>query len=339
MSVLGSVMLDVAGQSLTVEEREVLAHPQVGGVILFARNYDNPQQLAELNRQIRECKKAILIAVDHEGGRVQRFREGFTRIPAMYELASRAPQLLPQTARLMAQELMAAGIDFTFAPVLDRFNPESHVIGDRAFAESPREIIQHGKAFLAGLAAAGMPAVGKHFPGHGGVTGDTHVETAVDEREFADIEATDLQPFAELASQLHGIMPAHVIFPCVSDSPVGFCRIWLQTILRAKLAFSGAIFSDDLSMAAAKIAGDPVERGLAARSAGCSMVLMCNQPDDAIALIEGFEQHNIRADETPLRALSAEQARTQTGFNWQTLRASANWRQTHAALQALNDRL
>lgn len=335
MKALGSVMLDVSGMTLTAEEREVLAHPQVGGLILFSRNYDNPQQLIDLNRQIRECNKKLLIAVDHEGGRVQRFREGLTRIPAMHYLAQMAPDLIPATAALMARELMALGVDFTFAPVLDRFNPESQVIGDRAFSECPKEVVQYAEAFVSGLALAGMAAVGKHFPGHGGVVGDTHLETAIDERDFADIEETDLYPFAQLASKLQGVMPAHVVFPCLSDLPVGFSVEWLQGVLRESLQFSGAIFSDDLSMAAAKVAGGPVERGMAAMAAGCSMVLMCNQPNDAIQLIEGFERENIRSQESLISNLSAVKARTQHGFNWKALQASSEWQATHRALQTL----
>lgn len=335
---LGSVMLDVAGMTLTQEEREVLAHPQVGGVILFSRNYDNPLQLIELNRQIRECKNEILIAVDHEGGRVQRFRSGVTRIPSMHTLAQSAPDLISATATLMAQELMALGLDFTFAPVLDRFNPQSNVIGDRAFSECPKEVVQHAGHFITGLAAAGMAAVGKHFPGHGGVVGDTHLEVAIDERDFDEIKATDLYPFIDLAPKLQGMMPAHVVFPCVSDSPVGFSADWLQGVLRDTLQFSGAIFSDDLSMEAAKVAGSPVERGIAAMEAGCSMVLLCNQPDDAIQLIEGFECANIRAQELLIRKLSAVKARAQQGFNWQALQRSQQWLSTYQALQKINER-
>ncbi|WP_202904703.1 beta-N-acetylhexosaminidase [Marinagarivorans algicola] len=336
-SQLGHVMLDVQGTSLSAQEREVIAHPQVGGVILFARNYESVQQLIDLNRQIRACKPNILIAVDHEGGRVQRFKEGFTRIPSMYKLAQAAPTLLGPTAQLMALELMAVGIDFTFAPVLDRFNPESGVIGDRAFSESPANIIEYAGQFIEGLNAEGMAAVGKHFPGHGGVDGDTHLEGAVDSRDFQDIERTDLQPFKQLAAKLQGIMPAHVIFPCVSENPVGFSRQWLEGILRQQLHFTGAILSDDLSMVAAHIAGDPLERGLAAINAGCSMALMCNNPDGAIALIEGLEKQGLVANETRLHPLSAHKRRAQHGFNWHALHKTATWLQTHRAINNVND--
>lgn len=337
-SQLGRVMLDVQGTTLTAQEREVIAHPQVGGLILFARNYDNVQQLIDLNRQIRECKPNVLIAVDHEGGRVQRFREGFTRIPAMHKLAKSAPALLGPTAQLMALELMAVGIDFTFAPVLDRFNPESLVIGDRAFSESPAEIVEYASQFIQGLTDEGMAAVGKHFPGHGGVVGDTHLEDAVDNREFRDIEGTDLKPFKQLAPQLQGIMPAHVVFPCISENPVGFSQQWLQGVLRQQLNFTGAILSDDLSMAAAKVAGGPLERGLKAISAGCSMVLMCNNPDGAIALIEGLEGQGLVPNEAPLLLLSAHKRRTQQGFNWQALQKTASWIQAHRAINDVNNR-
>lgn len=331
-------MLDVQGLTLTPQEREVIAHPQVGGLILFGRNYDNVQQLTELNREIRECKKNILIAVDHEGGRVQRFREGFTRIPSMYTLAKQAPHLLTATAQLIAQELIATGIDFTFAPVLDRFNPASQVIGDRALSESPQEVAHYANQFIDGLILEGMAAIGKHFPGHGGVESDTHITSAKDPRALTEIMQSDLIPFKQLAPKLRGVMPAHVVFPCISEQPVGFCAQWLQTILRGQLGFKGAIFSDDLSMAAAKVAGNPLERGLAAIEAGCSMALLCNNPNDAIQLIEGLEAKRVTADESLLLPLSAYKRRVQQGFNWHNLINTHFWQKTHASLNDLNEK-
>lgn len=335
-------MLDVAGLSLTDIEREVLRHPQVGGVILFARNYESPEQLLDLTISIRDCREHLLIAVDHEGGRVQRFRTGFTRIPSMYSLAQNTPDLLMPAARIMALELMASGVDFTFAPVLDRYNPESDVIGDRAFDHNIDRLIGFAGTFIEGLNQEGMPAVGKHFPGHGGVTGDTHTESAIDPRCWADIAQTDLMPFAQLSSKLAGIMPAHVTFPEVCDSPVGFSTYWLQSVLREQLGFRGITFSDDLAMAAAKIAGSPLERGLAALDAGCDMILLCNEADDAFSLIEGLEAHGeVDHDQASKKAaqflqLSARKKRQQQGFSWQALQQTTFWQTHHAQLTDLS---
>jgi beta-N-acetylhexosaminidase len=223
--------------------------------------------------------------------------------------------------------------------VLDRYNFDSAVIGDRAFAESPQEIVQHARNFIRGLTQAGMAAIGKHFPGHGGIVEDTHRQVAIDERSFEEIAASDLFPFAQLAGELQGIMPAHVIFPCLSDLPAGFSNEWLKGILREQLAFKGTIFSDDLSMMAAQIAGGPLERGLAALKAGCSMVLLCNQAKDAIALIEGFEALGVEVEDHHIGQLSALHRRQQSGFNWRNLHATAFWKDTQKSLSALNDRI
>ena len=338
---LGPVMLDVAGLTLTDEEREILAHPQVGGVIFFARNFADIAQLTDLVRDIRACRADILIAVDHEGGRVQRFRTDFTRIPSMFKLAQSAPSLVEPCARLMALELMAAGIDFTFAPVLDRYNPSSQVIGDRAFDNDVMRITEHAGRFIRGLQGEGMAAVGKHFPGHGGVDGDTHLESATDSREWDDIAQTDLVPFTELAPMLAGVMPAHVTFPAICDQPVGFSSHWLQQVLRQQLNFSGVVFSDDLAMAAAKVAGGPLERGLAALTAGCDMALLCNQPCDAITLVEGLESSAeysaVQQGDNHLLALSARQRRSQLGFNWQALRKDSFWCETRMSIERVMD--
>ena len=337
---LGPVMLDVKGMELTEEEREILDHPQVGGLILFTRNYDSPEQLIALIRQIRECRHNILIAVDHEGGRVQRFRQGFTRIPSMHALAQQAPEQLMPTARLMALELMAVGVDFTFAPVLDRYNPHSKVIGDRAFDYDPQKIIELAGQFISGLEYEGMPAVGKHFPGHGGVEGDTHHESPQDLRDWDEIMQTDLKPFSELSSRLAGMMPAHVIFPNVCEKPVGFSTYWLQTVLQQQLQFQGVVMSDDLSMVAAHSAGSPLERGLQALQAGCHLALLCNQPDDAVALIEGLEREhpNTYMNEAHLLLLSAFKRREQSGFSWQALQKNTFWQAQQRKLCAFEFR-
>jgi beta-N-acetylhexosaminidase len=290
-------MLDLAGLALSVEEKERLRHPSAGGVILFARNFESPRQLDGLVAAIRALRPELLIAVDHEGGRVQRFQEGFTRIPPMRVLGERwahdperAKALAEQMGYVIALELRSHGIDFSFAPVLDVDFGSSSVIGDRAFSDEPAAIAALAGAFVSGLSAGGAASVGKHFPGHGFVRADSHVAVPVDERKLEEIDAADLAPYRELIARgLAGIMPAHVIFPAVDSKPAGFSGIWLKDILRKRLGFTGMIFSDDLSMEGASVAGGPKERGLAALDAGCDMVLLCNAPQSAGELLEALE--------------------------------------------------
>lgn len=285
---LGPVMADVAGFSLTAEERERLLHPAVGGVILFRRNYENPEQVAALCREIHGLRSPhLLIGVDHEGGRVQRFREGFTPIPPMRALGAlwdEHPQQARRLARdagyLIGAELRAVGVDFTFAPVLDLDYGSSGVIGDRAFHRHPQAVAELAHALVLGLHEAGMSAVGKHFPGHGFVAADSHLAMPVDERSLADLEQADIQPFRQLIEQgLAGIMPAHVIYPRIDARPAGFSEIWLTRLLRGQYGFEGVLFSDDLTMEGASVAGGITERAQAALAAGCDMVLVCNRPD------------------------------------------------------------
>jgi len=284
---LGPCMLDIAGLALTAEEEVRLRNELVGGVILFARNYESPGQLAELTASIHGLRTpSLLISVDHEGGRVQRFTEGFTRIPAMRELGriwddhpSRARNLARQVGYVLAAELRACGVDFSFTPVLDIDFGCSSVIGDRAFHSEPQAISELAHSLLLGLKQGGMPTVGKHFPGHGYVHADSHLEVPVDERSYTEIELCDLIPFRQLVNfGLTAVMPAHVIYPKVDQHPAGFSKIWLKDILRRELGFEGCIFSDDLSMEGATVAGDIVQRAEAALDAGCDMVLVCNQP-------------------------------------------------------------
>ena len=292
----GPVMLDVAAYEVTSEEREILQHPLVGGVILFARNYAEPEQLRALTTAIRAARPELLISVDHEGGRVQRFRDGFTRLPAMRRLGegwSADPEAAKQQARhagfVLAAELRAHGVDLSYAPVLDLDYGVSSVIGDRAFHRDPLVATELARAVVAGLADVGMRAVGKHFPGHGAVEADSHVAIPVDTRSFDEVWKDDVQPFRLLAGELGGVMPAHVIFKNIEPRPAGFSAFWLQEILRGKLGFEGVIFSDDLTMEGASVAGGIVARAEAAHSAGCDMVLVCNRPDFAVELLDGWQ--------------------------------------------------
>ena len=281
----GPVVLGIEGLALGAADRERLLHPLVGGVILFTRNYEGPAQLAALTAQIGALRTPrLLVSVDHEGGRVQRFRDGFSAIPPMRTLGelwdrdvSAAASEARRIGTTIARELRAQGIDFSFTPVLDVDFGSSGVIGDRAFSSNPNAIAHLATCLREGLNAGGCPAVGKHFPGHGFVVADSHHEVPVDERTLADLLANDLVPFAALARVgLEAVMPAHVIYPAVDDKPAGYSRIWVQEILRGRLGFDGLVFSDDLGMAGAFTAGDIVARADAAIEAGCDMVLTCN---------------------------------------------------------------
>jgi beta-N-acetylhexosaminidase len=294
---LGPVMLDLTGVELDAEEREILCHPAVGGVILFSRNFENPEQVAALAAAIHELRDPhLLVAVDQEGGRVQRFRDGFTRLPPARrfgDLSRSHPASARQAAKavgwLMAAELRSVGVDFSFAPVLDLDRGLSRVIGDRAFADGADLVSELGLAWAQGMHEAGMAAVGKHFPGHGGVPEDSHEELPVDGRSLADIEMEDLVPFACLISHgLEAVMPAHVVYSRVDPDPAGFSTFWLRRILRERLGFQGVIFSDDLSMAAAAVAGSFADRAKSALEAGCDVLLVCNNRPAALEVIESL---------------------------------------------------
>ncbi len=291
-------MLDLAGPVLQPEERERLRHPLTGGVILFARNYESPAQLEQLAAEIHALRHPpLLIAVDHEGGRIQRFREGFTPLPPARRLGElfdrhrrEALALAEASGYLMAAELRAVGVDFSFAPVLDLDRGLSEVIGDRAYHRDPEAVAALARAVVRGMARAGMAAVGKHFPGHGGCAADSHTSLPVDTRELADIELEDLVPYERLIQAgLPAVMPAHVLYPRIDSLPAGFSRVWLQQILRGRLGFQGAILSDDLSMVGAHVAGaDMRGRARAALAAGCDMVLVCNDPAGAAEVLDGL---------------------------------------------------
>jgi len=320
-------MLDVAGLELTPDDIERLQHPQVGGVILFARNFAAPLQLIQLAHSIRELRTPhLLIAVDHEGGRVQRFRHGFTTIPPMRELGKlwdRDPAQALAAARgcgfVIGSELQAHGVDFSFAPVLDVDYGESSVIGDRALHADPNVIAVLAEALQAGLTAAGMASVGKHFPGHGYVRADSHHEVPVDERTLTEITQRDLVPFQRMVrSGMGGVMPAHVIYPKVDGKPAGFSSLWLQKILREKLSFDGLVFSDDLSMEGASTAGGVMARANAALNAGCDVVLLCNDPRAQDTMLEVLERRPV----APTLARRLERMRGKT-ISSATLKANA----------------
>src|SRR5262245_22234069 len=281
---LGPLMIDLQGASLTEEDRELLAHPLVGGVILFTRNFEGVEQIERLIADIRAVRTPpLLVTVDHEGGRVQRFRKGFTVLPPMraigreYDLdAPTGRHLARQCGWLMAAELRAVGVDMSFAPCVDLDYGVSSVIGDRAFHRDPRVVAELAVAFMGGMREAGMAATAKHFPGHGAVAPDSHVAMPVDRRALADLDE-DLYPYRRLIGNgLAAVMAAHVIFEQVDDRPAGFSSRWIQQELRANLGFDGAIFTDDLSMQGAAIVGDMPSRAAAALNAGCDVLSVCN---------------------------------------------------------------
>ena len=306
---LGRAMVDVSGFALTPAETLRLAHPQVGGVILFSRNFESVRQLIELTSAIHALRTPrLLIAVDHEGGRVQRFRDGFTPIPPMRALGrlwdtseDDALKAARACGFVLAAELKACGVDLSFAPVLDLDYGASSVIGDRAFHGDPEAVAALAAGLQQGLADGGLAACGKHFPGHGHVAADSHHEIPIDDRPLAAMEDTDLLPFRRMvAAGLAAVMPAHVIYPEVDARPAGFSPVWLA-YLREKLRFDGIVFSDDLSMEGAKAAGGVTARAQAALSAGCDMVLLCNDGSGADELLAGLAGHG--TDATPVHRL------------------------------------
>ncbi|HES75852.1 MAG TPA: beta-N-acetylhexosaminidase [bacterium] len=335
----GCLMIDLQGLRLGDEEAEQLRHPQVGGLILFARNYQNPAQLQDLVAQVRNVRPELLIAVDHEGGRVQRFREGFTLIPAASKLGElydqdrvAALQLARDWAWLLASELRAFDIDLSFAPVLDLGGPLSRVIGDRALHEDPDVIAALGAAWMLGMRDAGMAAVGKHFPGHGSVAEDSHLEFPLDPRALHEIEACDLRPFRSLIDAgLPGMMLAHVIYPTVDALPAGFSSVWVRELLRERYGFAGAIFTDDLSMVAATRIAEPLARVRLALEAGCDMLLLCNRPQDVAEVLADLDVAQDAARASRVLAMRA----TGAPLPLHDLRASERFRSSLARMQAI----
>lgn len=329
----GPVIIDLMGPELSAEEREILQHPLVGGVILFDRHYIDPKQITHLCQQIRKSRRdPLLITVDQEGGRVQRFQKGFTRLPPMETLgvlydenATLALQRAEQCGWLMASELLAVGVDLSFAPVLDLNKGLTAVTrGGRAFHEKPHIVAKLAKALIRGMHKAGMASTGKHFPGHGTVTLDSHLAMPTDERDFKTIAADDLIPFAELVqTDLDAVMPAHILFSAVDDKPVGFSEHWLKKVLRQELQFQGIVFSDDLNMEGAGVAGDYEERASSALNAGCDLVLICNNRVGAIRILDRLPPHYF-VIATRMKALQGKFSLT-----LDELKVSQEWKRCH----------
>lgn len=327
----GSLMVDVEGLWLNAQDRQFLKHPEIGGLILFARNTEDPKQVRELCQSIRAIRPDLILAIDQEGGRVQRLRQNTLQLPAMGSFIdnSNAKQLAHYCGWLMATEVLAAGLDISFAPVLDINYQRNQVIGQRAFGHTPDQVTLLASSFITGMQQAGMQATGKHFPGHGWVTGDSHFVIPEDERSLEEIRQTDLIPFAKLIKQLVGIMPAHVIYTQVDDKPAGFSPYWVQTVLRQELGFNGIIFSDDLSMAGAHAVGNIHNRVNAAFSAGCDMALVCNNRAMAEEALISTQQLNIK----PSQKLGLMRAQTSTDTDY---KAKPYWQEAVNALQQAN---
>ncbi len=338
---LGPLMVDLEGTAISNTERTLLLQPEVGGVILFTRNFNSVEQITALVDEIHSLRSPkLLVAVDHEGGRVQRFRMGFSKIPAaaIYSKIAKgdidkARRLAEDAGWLMAVELRACGIDFSFAPVLDLAHGLSGVIGDRAFHHKPATVATLAYAFMHGMNKAGMQAVGKHFPGHGGVVEDSHVAMPVDHRQLEELLASDIVPFQHMIeNKLAAIMPAHVIYDNVDEKPAGYSSYWIQTILRQRFGFQGVIFSDDLSMEAACVAGGYGERADAALKAGCDMALVCNHLDGAIAAAEFIKGYT-----NPASQLRLVRMHGTNNITWSRLKQDKHWQQVSAQIMALND--
>lgn len=329
-------MLDLMGQTLNDDERELLRHPQVGGVILFSRNIVDMAQVQALTASIRAERPGLLLAVDQEGGRVQRLRQGFTRLPPMYRFGQlwqddtgAAAALARDCGWLMASEVLACGLDFSFAPVLDLHTGLSEVIGDRAFSHDIDILVALATAFMQGMHEAGMATTGKHFPGHGSVEADSHLELPIDRRPLAQIREQDMVPFVRCMPVMDAVMPAHVIYEAADSNCAGFSPFWLQEILRAELAFDGVIFSDDLVMAAAAAAGDMAQRAQQALNAGCDMLLVCNNRQAALQVLNTLEK-----SQTPANPRLINMRRKHVP-QLNELLASLRWQQTKSALAAL----
>jgi beta-N-acetylhexosaminidase len=334
---LGPLMVDVAGMELTNADRELLTHPLVGGVILFTRNYADPDQVAALVHNIHSLRvPPLLVAVDQEGGRVQRFRENFTLLPPARlfgrlhdQDANMSCRLAETCGWLMAAELRAVGVDVSFSPVLDLDYRVSSVIGDRAFHQSAEVVGELGRSWILGMRRAGMAATAKHFPGHGAVRGDSHRILPVDGRSLADIHRHDIRPFERLIRlELAAVMMAHVVYPVVNALPASFSKRWVERELRRRLGFEGVVFCDDLSMRGAAGAGDYVKRALAALDAGCDMLPVCNSRSGVISIIQALVDYRNPVSQWRLSRLHGRQE-----FTLKELHASREWREARTAIE------
>ena len=340
----GPLMVDVAGHALTSSEKKRLQHPLVGGVILFARNFENRAQLLALTRSIQQLRTpSLLIAVDHEGGRVQRFRsDGFTTLPTMRRLGERwmqdplqAMRMATEVGYVLGAELRACAVDLSFTPVLDLDYGVSSVIGDRSFHRDPRVVAMLARALAQGLGLSGMAACGKHFPGHGAVSADSHHAIPRDPRSLKRILQEDAAPYQWLGDQvIASVMPAHVIYSKVDSKPAGFSSKWIQNILRGKLRYDGVVFSDDLTMEGAAVAGDILARAQAALQAGCDMALVCNRPDMADDLLARLSHQSDAASIARIARLMP----AGLAPDWQALQQQPAYRKALESVRDLNER-
>jgi beta-N-acetylhexosaminidase len=334
----GPILIGLPGTELDEAGRQQLRHPAVGGVVLFARNFSDAEQLDALVADIRAARDPrLLVAIDQEGGRVQRLQEGFTRLPPLGVLgrlhaddSRKALDMAYRHGRVMATEMLAAGIDLSFAPVLD-LDRGSSVIGDRALSPDPAVVVALGGAYVAGMHDAGMRATGKHFPGHGSVVADSHIADVIDERPLEELFAEDLMPFRDLAAQLDAIMMAHVTYTQVDPQPAGYSQTWIRDILRGQLAYRGVIISDDLGMHAALSAGPLVERVEHCLQAGCDLVLVC-QPEDVAELLAGWDGAPASTAVSRLYGRPTVNRRELEEVNAEGIREWRHWQRTVAAL-------
>ncbi len=339
---LGPIMLDIEGTALNPADRDLLRDPTVGGVILFSRNYESVTQVTQLIAEIRALRSpSLLIAVDYEGGRVQRFREGFTIIPAMQKLGheydvdpEKARQLARTIGWLVASELRAVGADLSFAPCVDLDWGVSEVIGDRSFHRKPDVVAVLATAYSRGLQEGGMAAVAKHFPGHGAVVADSHLQLPIDRREYGDI-LDDMRPYEKLIeyNAIGGVMIAHVVYKQLDDLPAGFSSYWIQQELRDRIGFGGAVFCDDLTMKATIPYGNIVQRAKRALQAGCDMILVCNDRTAAMQTVEALQGYS-----NPLSLVRLARLRGKPAVPREKLLASSEWREANKVLDHWLDR-
>ena len=334
------LLIDLVGKELAIEEQELLEHPLVSGLILFSRNFHDKAQIQALIKSVRQrVKKPLLITVDQEGGRVQRFREGFSQLPAMqsFQKLMTHPQEQQKMAKeagwLMAAEMFALDIDLSFAPVLD-LGHQSKAIGDRSFGEDASQILPVAEAFIDGMREVGMATTGKHFPGHGHVIADSHLETPIDNRAKAQIFSQDIQPFQQLITKgkLSAIMPAHVIYSQCDSQPASGSEYWLKQVLRQQLQFNGVIFSDDLGMKGAGFMGDYVERSKKALNAGCDLLLLCNEPEGVVQVLDRLDYQPTQAQKERHYSLMKRRH-----ISWQELESSPRWQNASKTLSVLQN--